>query len=562
MRSTTGIASVVAVLLMPALVQVAQAAQAGDGVSDFIGGLEAMADGKFQKAADLLGKAAGAKPDAAVRQLDWGIALMLSGQGNAARDALAQAAKLEPQRADAKAWSQAREIVFDRVTPEIPPPSKDVPYAAKLMLGALGTLSPKEDQRARATTAIEEVARDLAREQRNGLEAVKAFYGGGRYREALEVIDAARAKQLAPAGAYLAYAGHCKLGLGEHGAAREAYTLAIRVLPPDAGCLVGRARCEISLGALDAAQEDLALARRAGGEAAAAVLAEAAQLLSKAKADGGKPGPRSIRREEYTRERCRLQLDVRDRATKVEPLLALSRFYLEPVASCDVTLGGVLQNARVPCGKMDVPRADEMLARAVKLAPDDPSVILQQARLEAVRSLPEQMMKTADRALVGGAIDLEMAVLYLQYDVRESKRAAAEAERIRNTPSGNRKELDDDGKFRMKYFGPSADDFARARDLEQRAKALRDNAPRALEVLRKKVGDGADPASQATRRLIEAYDAFRAGNMEAATRAAQQALAIDPVNVHALRFLISAYGMTKSPLAKQYRAILDEVDHE
>ena len=72
----------------------------------------------------------------------------------------------------------------------------------------------------------------------------------------------------------------------------------------------------------------------------------------------------------------------------------------------------------------------------------------------------------------------------------------------------------------------------------------------------------ADPGARATHHMVDAYHDFWAGNLDEAIRAAEQALAIDPVNVHALRFLIASCHKAGSPKANQYRAILDEIDHE
>ena len=389
------------------------------------------------------------------------------------------------------------------------------------------------------------------------MEGARALYEAKRYREALAVIDALRVQRPQDAS-LMAYAGHCKLGLGDHKTARDSYTEALGIRPPEAGCLIGRARCEIALGSPGAAEADIALARRVGAKDAAAVLAEAEGLLAKVKANGQGAGERQIRREQYTRELCSIELEIRDHPKDAQKLLALVRFHLEPTAVCDVTLAGIPTKARVPCGKMDVASAADALARATKMAPDQPLVLLHQARLEFARGRLDDMMVSAERALAKNTVDLEIAVAYLEYDSSVAKGMSAEAQQLR-APGTTWYTDNPDGTRTQHYRGPSADAYTRADALDAKAKALRAKATHALEVLQALTAGRVDTQAQVTGHMGDAYHDLWFGNLDGAIRAAETALALDTVNLHALRFLIAACGKAGSARAAHYRAVLDEI---
>lgn len=537
----------------------AHPARGDDGVDSFLAGLDALSDGKFEEGAKSLGQAADANPQVAARQLDRAIALMTVGRGDEARDALAIAEKLEPRNSEIRFWSKGRALLFDPTLPATPvTPVKELPYSPKLILAIMGTKSNNTAEQARARAAIEEVVRELAREKRTGLDGINALYAVHRYREALALVDAKLVSRPRD-GVLLGFAGHCKLGLKEFAASRQSYTEALRIYPMEGGFLIGRARCEIAQGSIAPAEIDLALATRVGARQYNALLAEAQQLLAGAKTKAPKAVDPPSRGEQYTREMSALQLDIRDHPDQVECLLALSRFYLQPTAICEITLNGKTFNARVPCGKMERDRARDAQARAVKLAPDDPAVLLQQARVDFAEGQLDEMMASAQRALDKGAMDLEVAVAYLQYDADGAKRRTAEAKKLRDW-GFFRKERLDNGMWINKYHGPSADDYARADGLERNAKIMHEQATHGLELVQKQTAAANDPHSKAIHSMTNAYHDAWLTNVDEAIAAAEEALTFEPANAHALRFLVSAYKSKQSPKAKEYQAMLEEIE--
>jgi tetratricopeptide (TPR) repeat protein len=557
-RSTFQIASrfIALLVMLPGF-----SVRADDGVDSFLAGLDAVAVGKFEEGALALGKAAEANPAVANWHLDRAIALMLIGRGDEAHDAISIAEKLDSRSSEIHLRSIARAMMFDPKLPESPAqPVKELAYSPKLLVAIMGTKSPKEPERARARLAIEEVVRELAKEQRGGVEGIKALYGVKRYREALALVDAALVKRPGD-GVLLGFAGHCKLGLKDFGESRQSYTEGLRVFPTEAGYLIGRARCEIALGAIEPAEGDLALASRVGFKAYSTLLAEAQQLLAAAKGKEQQGVERPSRAEQYTRELSGLQLDIRDHPDEVQYLLALSQFYLQPMAVCEVTLNGTVIKARVPCGKMELSKATEALERAVKIAPDQSAVLLQQARVRFAHRQPDEMMALAQRALDNGAMDLEIAVAYLQYDSDGAKWRTAQATKLR-APGYFRDVLLPNGKFEKMYFGPSVNDFNRADGLDRTAKEMHAQATRGLEFLQKQTADRTDPQGKAIHAMTNAYHDAWFTNVDGAIAAAEEALGFDPANVHALRFLISAYKSKGSPKVKQYQAMLGEIERQ
>jgi tetratricopeptide (TPR) repeat protein len=540
------------------LLNICPLAAADSNVDAFVGGLDAMAAGNFDQAANLLGTASAADPSDAIAKRDLGVAFLLLGKNDEAREAFTQAAGIDPQDSDLRVWSLARAMMFDAKAPTLELPSDYVPYSRTLMVAILGMKSANPDDRAKCRATIEQVARDFAGDQRRGMVAAKALYGAGRFRDALQILDSLRAKSPSD-GVILGYSGHCKLGLGDYGGARKDYTLALLDLPQQAGCLIGRARCEIEQNCLDAAQSDLALARRINNPSAAGLLAQTERMLADAKSKTQSSGAEPMRQEQYTRELIRLQLDIRDNPNQPTPYLALVRFYLQPTAVCAVTLNGKTTHARVPCGAMNLHGAEAAIAPAVKLAPDDPQVLIQQARVYLAEQRLDDMIATADKALDQNVSDLELAAAYLHYENELANEHTQAANEIRNRPT-RLIWVQQGTVWIQKAVGPNADDYARADDLDRRAKQLKAQATRALEVLQKVTANSSDPRDQFDSHMVDAYHDLWFGNLQGSIDSAEQALAIDPFSEHALRFLVTTCGKTNSPKAEMYRERLREVD--
>jgi tetratricopeptide (TPR) repeat protein len=272
---------------------------------------------------------------------------------------------------------------------------------------------------------------------------VRELYEAKQYREVLGLLDELGARS--PLDAVLrGYGAHCWLALGEIQRARQDYTQALRTLPTVAGYLIGRARCEIALGSLRGAEADLSLARRVDSKVAAPNLAEAERLLAGAKVNAPQAAEpeADVRDEQYTRERCRLELELRSASSdtdKVERMVDLARFLLEPTAVCEVRLRGADTRARVPCGLPDLARAEEALRLAQNLAPDHPGLLTQGALLELARDRQNHMIAWIDRAHAAGVVDLDLAFAHLQYCNTTANALAADASSTRKRRRSARK---------------------------------------------------------------------------------------------------------------------------
>jgi Tfp pilus assembly protein PilF len=534
----------------------------GQAVDAYLGGLDALVAGKYQQACDLLGKAAGDKPESAVFQLDYGVALLMASRGNDARDAFARAQKIDGQRADVKLWQLAHTALFAPPAPPnlaAPPPDLSAPYAMKVIVASYGTKSPDAGERAKARTALEEAASEYAVSHRNGIEAATALYEAKRYEDALKLLTAISAKTPADSVAK-AYAGHCRLALRDYAGARETYTTSLVLVSTQPAALLGRARCEITMGALDAAEADLALVRRINSRTMAASLAEAEQLLAKAKSQPQKSAGLTNRGEQYTRELCRLELDSAAHPNEAKYQVAISRFFLQPTAVCDLTVGGTAMRGRVPVGKKEYERATAALERAKKVRPNDAEVAIQESRLAASRGQLDFGVSFANPALERGMSDLEMSVGYMQYARTTSADLLAEASRIRNKLVWRSDIRLPNGDWDPpRYHGPSADELRYANELTAKANEFRAKATYAFQVLEKQYAGGKEAAQIVNHRMAVAYQQLWAGDRAAATRTAEEAFAADPLNEHVLRFLKEAYGTADSARARQVRASLDEV---
>jgi tetratricopeptide (TPR) repeat protein len=200
-----------------------------------------------------------------------------------------------------------------------------------------------------------------------------------------------------------------------------------------------------------------------------------------------------------------------------------------------------------------------VLDRAIKLAPDDPGVALQQARLELARNRPAAMMTLANRALAVGQSDLDVAIAYASHARHEAGQMEASARKLRSGGHFIDTRLHN-GAWTKTYVGPTADDYARADELERTAREWRTNAAHALDVLQTQLAGRTDSASRVTLHIAEAFRRVGTRDATGAIESAERALALDPTNGYALRLLSEAYGRTGSPKARAIKAALDEVN--
>jgi tetratricopeptide (TPR) repeat protein len=100
------------------------AARAQEAQSRFVEGLQLLASGKFEQAAEAFGKAVDADAKVAAYHLDRAVALMLLERGADAKRSLARAAELEPKNGDVQVWSHARLLMFEPGTAPARHPSR------------------------------------------------------------------------------------------------------------------------------------------------------------------------------------------------------------------------------------------------------------------------------------------------------------------------------------------------------------------------------------------------------------------------------------------------------
>lgn len=568
----------------------------------FFEGVDQLANGKFEAAADLFDKAIAGNPQLAAYHLDRGIAMMALDRGDEATQSLARAVQLDPKNADVRVWAHARLLMFDPTTQGGSPPYGITPYATKLINAAMAYGTPhRPEERVSAKAAIAQIVKDFGWRQAGqagadvSLKRVTAMYVAKEYQQCLAFIDRLRA-QGPLTTAILGYSAHCRLGLKDYQGARSEYTQALKAFPVTAGWLIGRAKCEIAMGSLRDAEYDFKLAdaidpmltakftadsqkeleeakSKVVTEAPADLLAQLKQSIAENKPNDDQPlkiaeklmRARNAARyedlEEYTREYARLQTAVNADPKNVDKLVALAKFLIVPTVTREVAIAGVDATAAIPCGDANNARGKEALAAAARIAPENPAVVLQEILYFHAISDMTDMMACVNHAISAGTNELDICVLNLEYYTDQADRAANEAIRLR-TPTFTSSEHQEGNKLVrvVTRHDPTPADLARANELDAQSQQLRIQAHAPLGRLMDGLKDATDPASKTKYQLALAHEDRWRGHYEESIKAAHAALASSPYDLDTINFLIELAPMVgQKELGNHYQDFLNNI---
>ena len=545
----------------------------------FLAGIDQLANGKFDSAAESFDKAIAANSAVASYHLDRGIVMMILERGDQAEQSLARAAKLEPKNPDVRVWAHARLLIFDPMTQGGSPPYTATPYARNLIDAAMADSPHRPLERARAKATIRQIAQDFGWRQLGQMGAdasfnrVKAMYEAGQYRQCLAFIDRLRS-QSAVEPSILGYNAHCRLALNDFQGAREYYNHALKSFPLTASWIIGRARCEIAMGSLRDAEADLALARLIDPKMADAYTGTSQKELSEAQSKSVKESPAALLAslkqavaeskssdeelfaiagklmrarmatryddsEEYTREYGRLRTAMNTEPQNVDKLVALGKFLIVPTVTRKAAMEGVDAMVQIPCGAPNASEAAPLLAAAAKLAPRDPRVMIQQTLLFHSLSRYKDMLAWANQAISAGVADLDVCVIYLLYYTELADQLTNQAIILR-TPTYTSSEHREGNKIvtTTTRHDPTPADLAKAAELDKQSQQLRTLARAPLDDFAAKLKNSNELFSRVRYQLALAHEYRWRGKYELAIKAAQEALALSPYDIDTLNLLI------------------------
>lgn len=494
-----------------------RAASPGEG--DYVRGLQAVSAGRFADALGPLGRAVEASDEDADRHLALSIAAMLARSPAIASGHLERVRRLEPRHPSLAVWSFFFAWAYEppgsggRRNIPTPPHGSKESYAKELIHAAeqyaIGRQSGRPEQMDAAWKQADQCARTWAfgRLSRPGLasaqgEELEGMYRAGRYAECLAI--ATRLLESAPRDArVLAISGDCRLAMNDWAGAREDYTRSLAAGPGVVAVLAGRAVAAARSGGLRTAEDDRDLLKKLGGappdgmrELDAAIgeakkklgrgtpsdfLAQAREAAARSDTGGleslaeqlqrGDAAVRPVMAEVYARELCRLQSAFERDPQRVRGAVELAAFCIRPTAEIDSATGR--GRVRVRVGEADLDRARVALDAAGRLSPNDPDALTQQAlwmRARGGRAGAQRMIQAVEYALSLGALNHDLAVMYLDYyqDLAASLEGEAAALRSPTVTYEDRA----DGRWRVTY-PPTAQALARAAELERLAKEHR-----------------------------------------------------------------------------------------
>jgi hypothetical protein len=576
------------------------AARGAGNAARYFDGLEAMSDSRFADAVSAIDDAIAANDQIGIYYVDRAVALMALERGPEAGEALHKAAQLNQQDEDSRVWSYAWVLMFNLFTPPPAthgPPFLLTPYADGLLTAAAGYQSARTAaERERCLAFIRQQAAEFGGNQFTNtgaaalLARVASLDEARRYTQCIALVEKARSLSQQPIdGALIGHDAHSRLGLGDFGAARAEYTAALRQYPTDAGLLIERTRCEIAMGSLSDAEADIDCAKLAdpdgvakqgrevdglmaaargtpGGGTSASLGAALADAAAAGKSDDAlatiaeplwraRLAERFKPEEQFTREYCRLR-----RALDLDPgnndkKLDLASFLLRPTVLRKVTVEGATEIAPVPCGGRELNPAGHLLAEVLRADPKNLRALEQSALLLAMRGRISDMTTVMNDALAGGALDLDLAELNLNYYTSVANQDSDKAVKLRTFyTSSNQEKIGGQTYLRTRTHTPSKQDLADAEALEQESKDLRVRAHDPLAKLINSTQDSSDPAVKAVNAVAWAHHWEWIGENKKAVGAAVAGVEAQPYNLKALDYLIELCPKVGVPeLGQKYR---------
>lgn len=268
---------------------------------------------------------------------------------------------------------------------------------------------------------------------------------------------------------------------------------------------------------------------------------------------------------------------VAARPNDPDALVTLASFYLKPLAPRDVAAAdGQVRRVMVPLRnertgsikdiyavpwvfRGDPAAAQPLLQQALQLNPNHPGAIREMAMLYRMKGDLDRMKPYMEAALRHDPMDLDMCRLYLDHRTALARVLNDQAAMLR-TPQ--RWEEDRaDGRYRVTKH-PSADELARADQLDAQAQQARRDAIKPLQdlagALKNDPQTQTDPKKAAKWRLATAIYFHWIGELDKAAGTAAAGLRHDPTSLDCLDYVVDVLRgtHTKDKLA-EYKAILD-----
>lgn len=572
------------------------AAQNNDaGRTDYVEGLQAMASGNFPDAAAALKRAIDANDENADYHVARAVALMMQEDGRGSKPHLDRAGRLDARHEPRTVWQYAWTIMFDQYNMNRQPPyGSKLPYArdAIEIVVPYSSLIANQRPAAERLAALKKIQDVAARYAWHELSkpvnlqalrgAVNKLYADRKYAECLAMTNRLLAGNPTDNGLRSIAAG-CRLALGDLAGARDIYTEVLRVSPTDAAMLLGRAIAAARMGSLPTASTDWTLAQQINAKLAAGYKAEIERHLANASANAPKATPAQLMTqlkaaaasespdqllsrgrslvladlstrlyvgEVYTQHLARLQFAADSDANNVDKQVALAAYCIEPTADVPNRLApGKTGRARV--GAADLPRAERALNNALRINPKHTGALTQQGLLLVALKKPNDMIKAVEYAISLGAMNLDLAKMYMDYYQTLAAQLEAEAANLRSPKSHT--EDRSDGRYLVTVY-PSKADLARAAELDRQAAEYRRQSVGPLNQVRNK------EKGAVTGHLADAEYHRLLGKYNDALASAQAALNLDAWNLEAHEFFVDLCPkIGQMPVAVEHQDILDNI---
>ncbi len=573
---------------------VASAQPADTAVSEFVRGLEALVEDRFQDAEESFVKTIQIDDEQSDAHLALAVARIA--QGKSQVDAsLTRARRLDSRNQEIKLWQFAADALF-KPPGTNPNPPYDVrsPYT-RALIDAIHRASTQSDpqRKLRSLTQIPALSRAFARQQMikpfawpHLLQRAIDLYNQKKYDASWNLIEAIRAGN--PNHVKLLYiSASCRLYHKNYALARKEYSRVLELQPNHSYALLGRARAAALMGDADRAQRDFAAAEAIDPKSASAfrenifsiierkkttnvIAANPGDALAQLKSSirSGKTLPKLIdlaiplvqarraknwnREEVYADRVAELKRSISASPNNPDPLVALAQFYLRPLATRQVmdqkgnpkkVLLPLRDEWRESGGKTvyavpwvfrgDPGLAIPLLKRALQINANHHGALRAYALALRMKHDLDRMQPYVKRALAIQAVDLDMARLYLDYYTSGARVLNDLAAQLRQ-PSV-RYEDRSDGRYKITTH-PSPSQLAQADQLDRQAQDYRRQAPVALKRV---AGATKGNASQKiTHDLANAVYYHWLGDLGQSGGAIKSALKVDPYNFDAIEMMI------------------------
>ena len=402
-------------------------------------------------------------------------------------------------------------------------------------------------------------------------QQIVSLYQQQKYDDCLAAIEPRRVQ--GPLSLKLLSASaHCKMALGNMQGARAEYTQALTQAPLTADLWLGRAQCELAMGSIRDAEADFSIGTRIDPKAIEPFKQNYTKLLAAAKqvvtdetpaalwtkfvatqrADPDQKvldlamritrlrnAERHLGDEDFTRADALYALSVRDSPNDIEALLDEATFLLNPTISRRAILNGKAYPAKVTVHDAEPARAEELLARAMKIDPNNARAMAQMAQLCIDTGRHAQAFDWADKALAAGEYGVDICRMHLIGGTNVAQALSQKAALLRQPTVRLGDRIEGNRRVQTTFsIPPSPEALAEAARLEAKSDEFRRNAVAPLLKLIERTKASAAPADQVIFALANAYESEWRTHYDEAIRWANKAVEIEPFQAEALLLLV------------------------